>query len=141
MVFGLQLERSTEAPPDIVFELYLRLHGPDRPQWIVDSDLESFRVGGTWSLVFRPPGREPFRETRVFSRIDPPHDLAWSVADSDDPGGRHTEVELTFLAEDSGTRVTLSQSGFPTAEIRDEYRAGWTGVLDAVEDLALGGQQ
>jgi uncharacterized protein YndB with AHSA1/START domain len=43
-----------------------------------------------------------------------------------------TEVELTFAPEGDGTRLVLTQRGFPDAATRDDFAGGWSGVWDGL---------
>jgi hypothetical protein len=39
-------------------------------------------------------------------------------------------VELTFDPDGAGTRLVLTQRGFPDAATRDDFAGGWSGVWD-----------
>jgi uncharacterized protein YndB with AHSA1/START domain len=41
-------------------------------------------------------------------------------------------MEVTFVEEDGRTRLTIAQSRFPTAKLRDEFLDGWRGILGAL---------
>jgi hypothetical protein len=41
-------------------------------------------------------------------------------------------MEVTFEEEDGGTRLTIVQRGFPTAELRDDFSGGWASILDGL---------
>jgi uncharacterized protein YndB with AHSA1/START domain len=43
-----------------------------------------------------------------------------------------TSMEVTFQEQDGGTRMTVVQRGFPTAEVRDEFADGWLSILDGL---------
>jgi hypothetical protein len=62
-------------------------------------------------VVFHPPGLEAFTEDRVLSAV---------------------EVEQTFAPEGTGTRLILTQRGFPDAATRDDFAGGWSGVWDGL---------
>jgi uncharacterized protein YndB with AHSA1/START domain len=82
-------------------------------------------------VVFHPPGLEAFTEDRVLSAVEPPHRLAYSMtALFGGQPGFSTEVELTFVPEGTGTRLVLTQRGFPDAATRDDFAGGWSGVWD-----------
>jgi uncharacterized protein YndB with AHSA1/START domain len=100
--FDLTMERTYPAPPRAVYDAFLGMYGENRPDWIVESHLDP-RRGGSWRVVFHPPGLEAFTEDRVLSAIEPPHRLAYSMtALFGGQPGFSTEVELTFAPE--GTR-------------------------------------
>ena len=106
------------------------MYGENRQDWIVESRLD-LRPGGTWRVVFHPPGLEAFTENRVLSAVEPPHRLAYSMtALFGGQPGFSTEVELTFAPEGTGTRLVLTQRGFPDAATRDDFAGGWSGVWD-----------
>jgi uncharacterized protein YndB with AHSA1/START domain len=49
-----------------------------------------------------------------------------------------TTIEVTFEEHDKGTLVTIVQSGFPTAEVRDFFlQRGWVGAFDRIEAYLL----
>jgi uncharacterized protein YndB with AHSA1/START domain len=123
-------ERTYPAPPRAVYDAFLGMYGENRQDWIVESRLD-LRPGGTWRVVFHPPGLEAFTEDRVLSAVEPPHRLAYSMtALFPRQPGFSTEVELTFAPEGGGTRLVLTQRGFPDAATRDDFAGGWSGVWD-----------
>lgn len=136
--YNLKVERDFDAPPRAVFDAYLAMHGEHRPDWIVESVID-LRAGGAWNVSFQPPGLAPFSETRVLSNVDPPHHLSYAMtAIVDGKPTLQTDVDITFEERrtgNAGTRVSLQQSGFPTARDRDDFAGGWPGVLEAVGDF------
>jgi uncharacterized protein YndB with AHSA1/START domain len=124
----LIMERTYPAPPRAVYDAFLGMYGENRQDWIVESRLD-LRPGGTWRVVFHPPGLEAFTENRVLSAVEPPHRLAYSMT-ALFPGrpGFSTEVELIFSPDGAGTRLVLTQRGFPDAATRDDFAGGWSGV-------------
>ena len=44
-----------------------------------------------------------------------------------------TNMRVTFEPDGDRTRLTVVQSGFPTAELRDDFTSGWASILDALE--------
>jgi uncharacterized protein YndB with AHSA1/START domain len=138
MTHDLRLERVFDASPEDVFDAFTdpdaqrELYG-DEPDWVVESECD-LRVGGHWSISFGPPGREPARETNVFRIIDRPWRLAYaSTMKMPDGTSIDTEMEVTFADENGKTRMTILQSGFPTAELRDGFGDGWASILDGLE--------
>lgn len=137
------MERRFAAPPRAVYDAFLGMYGENRPDWIVESHLD-LRAGGTWTVVFHPPGLEAFREVRVVSAVDPPRRLAYTMT-AVFPGqpGFSTTVDLMFSADGEGTRLSLAQRGFPDAATRDGFAGGWSGVWDILarelRDVVPGG--
>jgi len=133
--YDFKIEREYRVPPQVVFNAYLAMHGEDRPAWIVDSQLD-LRVGGKWTVAFHPPGVGPFRELRVLSVVDPPHRLKYTMtAMFEGTPSFDTTVEILFDEQSNGTRLSLSQSGFPTPEVRDDFAGGWPGVFDTLQQF------
>lgn len=135
MSHDLRLERVYDAAPEVVFDTFTdpdaqkELYS-DAPDWIVESECD-LRVGGQWTIVFGPPGSEPARETNVFQVIDRPRQLVYtSMMKAPDGSSIDTGMQVTFEEEDGMTRMTIIQSGFSTAERRDEFAGGWASILD-----------
>jgi uncharacterized protein YndB with AHSA1/START domain len=137
MTHDLRLERVVNAAPDVVFDAFTdpsaqkELYA-DAPDWIVRSECD-LRVGGVWTIEFGPPGSEPARETCVFKVVERPRRLVYtSTMAMPDGSNLATRTEVTFVEDLDRTRVTVVQSGFPTAELRNEFRDGWGGILDGL---------
>jgi uncharacterized protein YndB with AHSA1/START domain len=140
MTYDLRAERILDARPEEVFDTFtdvdadktLFANGPD---WAVEVDCD-LRVGGRWNLTMRPPGAEPFRESNLFTQIDRPRRLDFqSTLTMPDGSCVDRQVEVTFDDASGGTRMTVVQKGFPTAELRDLVCAGVSGMLDHLERL------
>jgi uncharacterized protein YndB with AHSA1/START domain len=137
MSHDLRLERVYQAPPELVFDAFTdpdaqqELYA-DAPDWIVEADCD-LRVGGRWTVTFGPPGATPARETNVFQVVDRPRRLVYASTMTMPDGTRiDTGMEVTFQPEDSGTRLTIVQRGFPTVRLRDEFEGGWASILDGL---------
>jgi uncharacterized protein YndB with AHSA1/START domain len=134
----LRLERLFDAAPEVVFDAFTdpraqRQLYADAPDWIVDAACD-LRVGGRWTIAFGPPGTTPARETNVFQVVDRPRRLVYSsTMTMPDGSSVDTSMEVTFVEEAGGTRLTIVQRGFPTAEVRDEFGDGWPSILDGLE--------
>ena len=142
MSHDLRLERTFDAEPEVVFDAFLdsdaqRALYADGPDWIVEPELD-LRVGGRWTVVFGPSRSELFREVAVFSEVDRPRRLAYAVTATFEDGRTFdTEVEITFEEENGKTRMMLVQSGYPSTTMRDDFRGGWTDILDALERVVV----
>jgi len=133
----LKLERLFDAAPEVVFDAFTdpqaqkQLYA-DAPDWVVEAACD-LRVGGRWSIAFGPPGSTPARETNVFQVVDRPRRLVYSsTMTMPDGSSVDTDMEVTFVEKDGRTRLTIVQSGFPTAEVRDEFAGGWPSILDGL---------
>jgi uncharacterized protein YndB with AHSA1/START domain len=125
----LYVEREFAATAAEVFDGFLGMYGEPRPEWIVDSKLD-LRVGGTWDVVFHPPGVGEFREHRVLTVIDRPHRLSYTVTVLGDAPEFDTQVAIVIEpSDDSRTFLSLTQSGFPDAASRDDFAGAWPDVL------------
>jgi uncharacterized protein YndB with AHSA1/START domain len=131
----VKLERVYDAPPELVFDAFTDPEAQkelyaDAPDWIVASECD-LRVGGRWTISFGPPGTEPARETNVFQVVDRPRRLVYmSTMKLADGSSVETGMQVAFEEQDGQTRLTIVQSGFPTAERRDEFAGGWASILD-----------
>lgn len=126
----LSIERVIDAAPEAVFDGFIDMYGPDRPDWILDSRLD-LRVGGSWRVDFHPPGVEPFTEMRVIGELDRPRRLAYETTVLSASGARRfsTSVAFGFEADGDRTRLRLEQQGFPTVGDRDDFAQAWPSVL------------
>jgi uncharacterized protein YndB with AHSA1/START domain len=136
----LRVERVFDATPEDVFDAFL---DPDAqkewyqldPDWTVETECD-VRVEGWWTSAWGPPGSEPYRETCVFQVVDRPRRLVMtSTMTVPDGSSLDTELEITFEEESGKTRMTIVQSGFPTAESRDAFEGGWPGALERLERI------
>jgi uncharacterized protein YndB with AHSA1/START domain len=134
----LRVERWFDAAPEEVFDAYTdpvaqKVWYEDQPGWIVEAECD-LQVGGRWVVTFGPPGGEPYRETNVFKEIDRPRHLVYtSTVTMPDGSSFDTGMDVSFEVQDGGTRMTILQTGFPSAELRDDHQGGWPGFLDRLE--------
>ena len=131
MTDELRIDRLIDAPPDVVFDTFtadedgrLAFYGHDDPGWIVESSCD-LRVGGVWTIAFSPSRGRLFHHRHVFEVIDRPRRLVLATTERRPDGSSFDfTIEFTFQARDGGTLMTLIQSGFPTAELREEHGRG-----------------
>jgi uncharacterized protein YndB with AHSA1/START domain len=120
--------RVIDAPREAVFDAFTAPDGQEafysERGWIVESECD-LRVGGVWTVTFGPSRDEFFRHDHVFRVIDRPSRLVVDTFESR-PDGSRLELEMEFIFEDRDgkTLMTMIQRGLPTAELRDEHRAG-----------------
>ena len=139
MTDELRLARRIDAPPDIVFEAFTTdggqqaFYGQDDPGWIVESDCD-LRIGGVWTVAFGPSRSRLYRHRHVFEVVDRPRRLALATTEFRADGSSFDfTIELTFEEQGSGTLMTITQSGFPTAELRDEHGRGMPNAVARLE--------
>ena len=130
MIRELRYERLIQASPARVFDLFTspagqrEFYGNDAPGWVVDSRCE-LHVGGAWEIAFGPSPGELYRHRHVFEVIERPHRLVLASTETRlDGSSFHTQLEFTFEARDGQTLMTMTQRGFPTAELREEHERG-----------------
>jgi hypothetical protein len=87
-------------------------------------------------VTFGPSGDEVYRHDHVFRMIDRPGRLVVDTTESR-PDGSSFEFEIEFIFEerDGNTLMTMIQRGVPTAELRDEHRAGVPPALARLEHV------
>ncbi len=139
MIDELRIERVIDAPPDVVFDTFtaedgrLAFYGQDDPGWIVESKCD-LRVGGLWTITFGPSRNRLYRHEHVFGAIDRPRRLVLATTEHR-PDGSSFEfaIEFTFEQQDGRTLMAITQSGFPTAELREEHGRGAPNGLARLE--------
>jgi uncharacterized protein YndB with AHSA1/START domain len=120
--------RVIDAPRETVFDAITAPDGQEafygEPGWIVESECD-LRVGGVWTVAFGPSRDELYRHDHVFRVIDRPSRLVVETTENR-PDGSRVEFEIEFIFEEhvGNTLMTMTQRGLPTAELRDEHRAG-----------------
>jgi uncharacterized protein YndB with AHSA1/START domain len=120
--------RVINARPEVVFDALTGQKGQEafyrEPGWSVESECD-LRVGGVWTVTFGPSSDEVYRHEHVFRVIDRPHRLLLDTTESR-PDGSIVEYGTEFIFEerDGTTLMTMIHRGLPTAELRDEHRAG-----------------
>jgi uncharacterized protein YndB with AHSA1/START domain len=130
MTSELRLKRVIDAPPDAVFEAFTTeagqeaFYGQDDPGWIVESDCD-LRVGGVWTITFGAARNHLYRHRHVFDVIERPRRIVLATTESRPDGSSFDfTIEFTFEEQDGSTLMTAIQTGFPTAELRDEHGRG-----------------
>ena len=137
MTYDLKVERLFDAAPEEVFDAFTDPEAQkelyaDAPDWIVQSKCD-LRVGGRWTISFGPPGVTPALEVCLFEVVERPRRVVYtSRMTMPDGSAVDTRTEVTFVEEDGRTRMTIVQSGFPSADLRDEFQDGWGRILDGL---------
>jgi uncharacterized protein YndB with AHSA1/START domain len=135
----LQLERIFEAPPALVFDMWI--DDEHMKRWlsldgsIVTSIEATVRDGGAWRATIRSEdGIETglsgvYREIRPYERLVFTHQ--WT-------GGPETLVNIRFVDLGKGrTQMLLRQTGFDTRADRDAHEAGWSESFDKFEGYVI----
>jgi uncharacterized protein YndB with AHSA1/START domain len=138
--FELRVTRVIPATPDEVFDAYTDAEKQriwfsilDTEPGVVEIDVD-LRVGGTQTAVWGPNRETLWRETQTFLEIDRPHRLVTSSTGSDPHGMEMTtHITVTFEPDAGGTLVSVHQTGFPSAELRDFFQSmAWQGAFDRI---------
>jgi len=139
MTAELRLERVIDAPPDVVFEAFttpggqVAFYGADDPGWVVQSRCD-LRVGGLWTVTFGPSPDRLFQHRSVFEVIERPRRIVLATTEfHPDRPSFDFSVEFRFEEQAGQTRMTVIQSGFPTAELRDEHGRGVPSAFTRLE--------
>ncbi|HYR08746.1 MAG TPA: SRPBCC domain-containing protein [Longimicrobium sp.] len=136
----LVLERKIPAARDRVFAAWtqpelLRRWSAPAGLTIEDGDTD-LRVGGGWRVVMAEPDGTRHEAFGTYREVAPPERLAYTHAWKGE-GGSSPETVLTveLKPEADGTRLVLTQAGFPSPESRDGHREGWSSALDNLQTL------
>jgi uncharacterized protein YndB with AHSA1/START domain len=133
----VRVERVIEARPEVVFDAFTGRDGQEafygEPGWSVESECD-LRVGGVWTVTFWRSRHELYRHEHIFRVIDRPSRLVVDTTESR-PDGSVVAFEIEFIFEARGgkTLMTMIQRGLPTAELREEHRAGVPDALARLE--------
>jgi uncharacterized protein YndB with AHSA1/START domain len=150
MTYELIVEHVFNHSPADVFDAFTDAEaqkiwytlGPDGPDGSYVETTSDPRVGGEWNVAW---GEEaaPFRERNVYQVVDRPHRLVMtSTGWSPDGDQLDTTIEIVFEDLGGKTRMVVTQSGFPTAEMRDFFASNaWIGAFERVARYLDGGYQ
>ena len=139
MINDLRFERVIDAPPDVVFETFTTpggqaaFYGQDDPGWIVESECD-LHVGGIWAVTFGPARHRLYRHRHNFQVIDRPGRLVLATTEFRADGSTlDFTTEFTFTDHGGRTLMTMIQTGFPVAALRDEHARGLPNAFDRLE--------
>ena len=141
----LRIERLIAAPPERVFAhwvepaLIVKWWGPEG--YDIPAQALDVRPGGSWRTTMRSPEGKRMTVSGVYRTIDPPKRLVFTWAWENEKGvrGHETEVTVEFAVAPGGTRLTIVQQAFATAESRDQHQRGWNSTIDCLEKLVSEG--
>ncbi len=134
----INIERSFAATPDAVFAAWterdqiVQWYGPDG--YTVPECEMDVRVGGGIRICMMEPDGTPHWVDGKYLEITPPEVLSFTWAwEMEDEVGPESIVRIEFVAEDGGTRLVVSHTGFDSAESRDGHNQGWVSSFDSLE--------
>jgi uncharacterized protein YndB with AHSA1/START domain len=143
----LRMERTFDAPRERVFDAWtnpevLRRWWAADPEWDTPLAEVDLREGGRLRLSMHDPSSGAVHSGGgVYTEIRPPERLAYTWAWEDEsnagPGSQETLVTVDFDEDGGRTTVTLTHSGLPSEESRDNHEHGWGACFDNLERRAL----
>lgn len=128
----IHFEIEINAPPEKVWAKMATLEGMN--QWLARNLVFEHKVGGRFEMKGNLPGEGPYRFTGEVVTLKAEKELAFTWK-SDPEGGQawpvSTLVTLRLQSSDSGTRVTLTHTGFEALgeaakEAYEGHILGWT---------------
>ena len=109
----LQITRVFDAPRPVVFGWWCEAE--KLQQWSGCKEATKcevtmdFRVGGSFTQKMQIAGRCEFTISGIYEEINVPEKISYRL----DLGNAVTRVVIEFFEEGDGTKVVLTQSGFP----------------------------
>jgi uncharacterized protein YndB with AHSA1/START domain len=142
----LALERTIRAPRHRVWSAWTDpdlLHRWSCPEGMhIPEASVDFRVGGAWEIVMVSDADPDDRHVAfgTYLEITPPERIVQEHQWRRPDGGASPRTVVTVAFEDAGdhTRLTLTQTGFASADARDGHGEGWTSTLDRLAALVEG---
>lgn len=132
----LVIERSFDAPRDLVFRLWTEPEHLKRwccPKgFTIPVSEGEIRQGGWFKSCMRSPEGQDHWLAGKYLEFIPPSKIVFTHAWLDANGDpEHETVVTVTLADDAGkTRLTLHQAHFLSEPARDGHRDGWHETLD-----------
>ncbi|NJN58075.1 MAG: SRPBCC domain-containing protein [Leptolyngbyaceae cyanobacterium SL_5_9] len=132
----LTLIRTLQAPCSLVFKVWTqpehfsRWLGPK--EFVATFCQMDVRVGGTYRACIRSPEGIDHWMQGVYLEIVEPERLVFTFAweDEDAQPKHQTLVTVTFVQQESKTRMTFHQATFESVESRDSHQTGWSECFD-----------
>ena len=138
---SLRVSREIQAPPARVFEAWTA--PKDVRQWSCPagatiSDVQvDCTPGGRYRIVMEGGEGQTYTAFGEYQQVDAPKRLVytWDWEESEHAMGA-TLVEVDFEETMPGrTRVTITQSRFPSTEAAEGHETGWGSCLDKLEAM------
>ena len=126
----IEVERSIEAAPRMVYDAWFDTAQPGGPWFGCERVIITPQVGGLFHHSVRHENRSWAHYGR-FVRLEPP-DLIVQTWVSEATGGVETLLELTFTPEGARTRMSLRHTDVPDDPMGRRHEEGWGYVLDSL---------
>jgi uncharacterized protein YndB with AHSA1/START domain len=135
---SLTLKRRYNAPPAKVFEAWTDpkklarwFYAPGNQPLVAESDA---RVGGRYRIAVRAASGEEYDVSGTFREVVPGHKLVFTWAWRTTPE-RESLVTVELARDGDGTLLTLTHERFFDEAARDRHRAGWSPILDRLDEM------
>ncbi len=141
MSYDLKVERLLDATPEEAFDAFIDGDAMKdwyqiEPSWDVELVKAEPNVGGTTVIRFgnSEQGWE-CREDLTYRELDRPNRIVFGMTFATSAMSYDTVVTVTFEEQGGKTLLTLSETGYPTAEERDAHQNGWPSFLAKLDEV------
>ncbi|GAA2983600.1 uncharacterized protein YndB with AHSA1/START domain [Microbacterium terrae] len=143
-VLRMQAWRELRAAPAVVFdalvdpEKHMEWLAPPGSWGAVESTVD-LRVGGVWESRFSPTPSTRVHDVQTYVAIEPHHRLITDLVSEATVDGKpapalRSRIEITLAPTVWGTYMSVEQTGFPSAEMRDFFETEvWQRGFDRLE--------
>jgi uncharacterized protein YndB with AHSA1/START domain len=140
----LELTRLFKAPRERVFAAFTTPESMN--QWFgcggkVTTCTTDFRIGGIYRLeTHNPESGETFIVTGAYREIEPPEKIAftWTYEGDEEWADCESVVTVQLRVVGDQTELSLTHTGFPSAESKGNHGTGWNSCLDKIDALLTG---
>jgi uncharacterized protein YndB with AHSA1/START domain len=139
----LVVSRIIEAPRALVFKAWTDTAHVARwwgPRGFVTTFCDmDIRPGGAFRVCMRSPQGTDHWKRGVYREIIAPERIVFTFAweDADGNPGHELLTTVTFAEHGDGTKLTLHQALFRTAEDCESHRTGWTSCLERFAEYVV----
>lgn len=135
----LNITRVFNAPRSLVFKAWTQ---PEHfAQWLGPKDFKAIacqmnvRPGGIYRACIRSPEGTDHWMQGVYREVIEPERLIFTFAWEDESGQpkHETLITVTFLEQDTQTKMIFRQALFESVDGRDAHHSGWDQCFDRLE--------
>ena len=139
---SVTLTRVLDAPIDLVFHAWTEAEHV--ANWMKCDDAATLEVenwvavpGTEFTTRMRLEGVFDTRGAGVFTKVEAPSLLAYTVYADPDLGMPETQVRVELVDLDGRTELTLTHTGIPTEDLCAIMEAGWSNGLGQLAEMDL----
>lgn len=127
----MKIEKHYELPfpPEVVYTAWVSSNTVIPPATSMDIDPV---VGGHYRLIMESADFTSRNEGH-FLAVVPIHNVRYTWEWNGD--GEVSEIDVTFVAIDAGTRISLTHSGFSKQESLAAHDSGWDSYIDGFAEF------